>query len=252
MIKSDLLSCDNFEDAVRSLSQIYSVDESVILHVTKDNWPEFAKDYTLDTFDSEYLPWLFGAHIGAEPDFNFERACYYHRALYDGSNEWFKEGLLPAHLGTEAFLRKTAHIYPDFEKVLGLSLANVKDRSSMEGEKQGGPYAFDVLDDAKKACRSGLDYSAPEFFCGRYWSNWSEDGRHAATDLIEKVKNHLKPVIVKFYSNTDSKDQYINNLWHYLFRAGEEDPDDSSHYPCTFHGGGKVVSQERIVSLIQI
>lgn len=43
MVKSDLLSCDNFEDAMRSLSQIYSVTESVILQVTKIIGPSSQK-----------------------------------------------------------------------------------------------------------------------------------------------------------------------------------------------------------------
>lgn len=63
----DLLSCDNPQDAIRSLSIIYGVDRSKIEQVYLGRWPDFmSDDQYFESVQSQYFPWLMASHVGGK------------------------------------------------------------------------------------------------------------------------------------------------------------------------------------------
>lgn len=250
----NVLGCDNQEDAKRSLASIYQVDIAKIDNVTKKDWPDFLRDSQttyLDTFDSRYVPTLMASHLAASLNWSFGEVAYYHRTAYTGSAEWFQEGLLASTPAARAFLSKVGELVAIDNDHIALAVKNIEHRTLYEGQSEGGPYAFDVFDDAKYANRTGLDYSLPEFFMGSVWEG--KYGVSHARDLREKLQKILRPVVVKFCAPPNNPDGYITNLWHYLFREWNDDPmDGCNHYPCTFYGDGKSVPVERIIKIIDL
>lgn len=245
-------SCDDEVDAIRSLARIYRVDVGLVDEVAKGHWPSFildSADSYHDQFDSRYTPSLMARHLSAKPVWEIGEVAYYHRTVYDGSVDWFKDGLLPAPEGPEVLLEKIDKWFVLDDKLRQLALAKIKHRNNLEGVGSGGPYAFDILDVAKNANRSGLDYSLPEFL-GECLNEVSLPFSYVA-ELLSVLQRKLKPVVVKFSASPCDADQYINNLWHYLFlKHNGEEWGDAYHY--TFFGGGKSVSATRIIQLIDL
>lgn len=250
----NILGCDDQDDAKRSLASIYQVDLGKIDIVTRRDWPDFLRNSQTtypDTFDSRYVPTLMASHLAASPNWNFGEVAYYHRTAYTGSAEWFQEGLLASTPAARAFLRKVEKLIDIDNDHIVLAVKNIEDRTLYEGQSDGGPYAFDVFDDAKYANRTGLDYSLPEFFMGSVWER--KYGVSHAQDLREKLQKILRPVVVKFSAPPNDPDAYITNLWHYLFREWRDEPmGGCNHYPCTFYGGGRPVPVERIIKIIDL
>jgi hypothetical protein len=249
----DLLSCDNPQDAIRSLSIIYGVDRSKIEQVYLGHWPDFmSDDQYVECVQSQYFPWLMASHVGGKLSCDLGKIAYYHRTRYDGSDTWFSGGLLCSGDGAVDFLNKTRHLYADydFDEISGKCTANIRERSELEGSgvtRGGGPYAFDTFDDARYGV--GENYDTPEMFCGPRWQGWCSEGQ-VATDLIEIVKKSLKPVIVKFIGSTSEPERYTTGLWDYLYRITNDM--DYKPYTHTFAGRGVSVAANRIVSIIDL
>lgn len=249
-----LLGCDDITHAIKTLASIYQVDVSMIEKVANGDWPDFlnAPDSCYrDTFGSPYLPSLMATHLKASPNWDFGEVTYYHRAAYDGTPEWFEGGLLDSLSGARTFLTKVAMLVSIAESDVVLAIKNIEERNAFEGMSSGGPYAFDTFDDAKSADCTGLDYSLPEFFVGSVWQ--AKNGVAHARELREQLQKFLKPVIVKFSAIPGDPDGYLNNLWQYIYRAHQREPMPlGSHYPCTFIGGGKSISADKIVEIFDV
>lgn len=247
-------SCDDEADAVRTLARIYRVDVGLVEDVANGNWPSFILDSTdspRDLFVSPYLPSLMAQHLSADPDWEIGEVAYYHRSAYDGSTDWFREGLLASSDAANTFLNKIAELVPVDSEDRDIALANIKDREYCEGYGSGGPYAFDVFDYARRADQVGMDYSLPEFLVGRAWV--SKYGVCYAKPIWWALREKLKPVIVKFSGAPSDSDAYITGLWRYLFDAWRGEPETSA--PCftyTFLGAGKSVSADRIIQIIDL
>lgn len=248
------ISCDDNADAVRSLARIYRVDVVEVARVADGNWPTFileSTDSCNDLFKSPYIPSLMAQHLSAKPDWEFGEVAYYHRTAYDGSANWFEDGLLASHEGAKAFLNKIAKIVPIDTDDHATALANIRDRERYEGPSSGGPYAFDVFDNARYADQAGMNYSLPEFFVGNAWAG--KYGVCNAAPILASLRRKLKPVVVKFSGEPSDPDTYITNLWHYVFRAWKGEPmSPTSHFTTTFCGEGKTVSPDRIIQIIDL
>lgn len=187
-------------------------------------------------------------HLSADPEWEIGEVAYYHRSAYDGSANWFQEGLLASHEAAQTFLNKISKMVSIDCVDRDIALANIKDRESCEGYGSGGPYAFDVLDYARRANQVGMDYSLPEFFSGRAWLR--KYGVCYAAPILESLREKLKPVIVKFSGRSSDPDAYISGLWGYLFSAWRGEP--ISDFSYTFLGAGKAVSADRIIQIIDL
>lgn len=250
----DFLGCDDLVDAVRSLAVIYRVDVDDISVVVNGGWPDFmvgSQESYQDIFRSDLIPVMMGHHLRSVPSFDLGEIAYYHRTSYDGADKWFVDGLLSSIPAAHAFFEKVNKLVVIDGRARELSLKNIQERNCFEGFGAGGPYAFDVFDDAKAADRPGLDYTLPEFFCGEVWRQ--RDGFGLLQDLRQKLQMILKPVVVKFIARTEASDQYITNLWHYVFRKYQGDVmSGCSHYPCTFVGKGVDVAFDKIIKIIDL
>jgi hypothetical protein len=234
----DLLSCDNFHDAIESLAIIYSTTPENIKTSTAGLWPEYIEEGGFS--NQELLPHLMGLHICSTPNYDLNFAAYYHRTMYSGDWHWFDEGLLASTSGTKAFLNKISSAFA-VEKFSNAVIQNAERREMMQND--GGPYAFDIFDDAKFA----EHYGVPEFFIG-------QDGRYLVDEqFLSKLNDFLKPVVVKFSGEISSPEGYIAGLWHYVYRV-QNDDEPTRHNPLThtFAGNGKDVPRCRIIDLIDI
>lgn len=247
-----LISCDDVDDASRSLSIIYGVEKSDVARVCSGDWPQWLTNAAENEepyqslFNSTYIPELFRQHLNAGGISLPVECAFYHRTSYDGTREWFSEGLLPSSDAALVFLQKVKVHLEDYEVISSSIHENLSMRESFEGAGAGGPYAFDVLDDAKGAGCSGSDYRLPEFFI-------MDGGVIGGEELRDVLLRKLKPVVVKFRGKTQRPDCYITNLWHYLFREyGRDGMSGTSHFTCTFSGGGIAVPVENIVDLIEL
>jgi hypothetical protein len=249
---SSFLSCDDTEDAIRSLALAYDIQKEKINRVFEDEWPDFLPcDVENDMFKDERLAWCMAQYMRS-PDVE---GCnlpliYYHRGLFNGDKSWFQRGLLSSEEGAAAFLEHLRPNLPvgcDFESIKSFALSNIFDRTNGEFEWGGGPYAFDRLDDAKGAQKSGLDYSTPEFFMGSIWKLTSHD-YCSASALIQVCRENFLPVVVKFMADNSRIRAYVNNLWHYLHRKKFNIDLEPNCY--TFVGGGVTVPQSQILELI--
>ncbi len=248
------IGCDDKDDAVRSLARIYRVDVGEVAGIANGNWPTFISESTdsyRDLFDPLFIPTLMAQHLNGNLDWKFGEVAYYHRTAYDGSANWFEDGLLPSYEGAKAFLNKIAKIVPVDSDDRATALENIRDRNRYEGPSSGGPYAFDVFDNARYSDQAGMDYSLPEFFMGNAWAD--KYGVCYAAPILEPLRKKLKPVVVKFSGKPSDPDAYITNLWQYVFRAWIGEPmGATSHFPCTFCGDGKTVSPDRIIQTIDL
>lgn len=248
------ISCDDVADAIRSLARIYRVDLGLVDDVANGRWPNFlldSADSHHDIFDQRYIPSLMAQHLSANPDWEIGAVAYYHRTAYDGSTDWFNEGLLASCEAANTFLDKIAKLVPIDSEDRAFALANIRDREGGEGLGSGGPYAFDVFDNARHADQAGMDYSLPEFFVGDAWVR--KYGVCYAKPILDSLRKKLKPVVVKFSGVPSDPDGYITNLWQYVFRAWKNEPmSETSHYPCTFSGAGKSVAADRILQVIDL
>lgn len=246
------LSCDNVDDAIRSLALAYETDDREVYQVYHAGWPDFLdKDVENDFFKNERVTWIMSQHMKCDDIKNRDRlTAHYHRSIYDGSENWYQGGLMSSICGAEAFLMKLrSKLSPEcnFETIRTLAIANIVDRTNQEPEWGGGPYAFDRLDDAKNAQISGRDYSTPEFLLGRSWRYLAEKNCNVDM-LIEICQKNFAPVVVKFLAKPSSIEQYINNLWHYLHCKRFQIELEPNHY--TFLGYGRTVKHDQIVKLI--
>lgn len=246
------LSCDNVDDAIRSLALAYAIDDRDVYQVYHAGWPDFLeKDVGDDFFQDDRLTWIMSQHMRCADITNRDRlTAYYHRSIYDGNSSWYRNGLMNATDGAIAFLEHLRSKLPpecNFETVSALAIANITDRTNMEPAWGGGPYAFDRLEDAKNAQKSSMDYSTPEFFRGDSWS-FIANGCCNADMLIEICKKNFEPVVVKFLAKPTKTEWYVNNLWHYLHCKRFDLELTTNHY--SFVGGGQVVKHDQIVELI--
>ncbi|MEO9387175.1 hypothetical protein [Chromobacterium phragmitis] len=245
-----LLSCDNPEDAIRSLAIVYQVDEGKVRHIASSGWPEWIKDggeSPSEIFKPEFFPLLMEEPLGAKFEGSPFFTAHYHRTRYDGSSEWFEDGLLPADRGTDRFLEKLRPYLDQetFEAVKSISTSNINERVEYEGN--GGPHAFDTLYDAISAVRHGADYSVPEFLRGGQWDRYAD----LKTSVEGRIAECFIPVIVKFRRYQANTYGYVTNLWRYLYQTWTgEMPSGADCFPGTFIGGGKPVPREDFVELI--
>jgi hypothetical protein len=249
---SSFLSCDDIDDAIRSLALAYNIQKEKISRVFEEQWPDFLpSDVENEMFQDERLAWCMAQYMRC----NDVEGCnlpltYYHRGIFNGDKNWFQRGLLNSEEGATAFLEHLRPNLPsgcDFEGIKSFALSNILDRTNGECGWGGGPYAFDRLDDAKGAQKSGLDYSTPEFFMGSIWKLTSRD-QCSASALIELCREQFLPVIVKFTANNSKIRAYVNNLWHYLHRKKFNIDLEPNRY--TFTGGGVTVPRSQILELV--
>lgn len=249
-----ILGCDDKSDAIQTLASIYQVETKYIIDIANGNWPNFLLPIIgtyKDNFEEGYLPSLMASHLKTTPNWDFGEVAYYHRTAYDGSENWFQEGLLPSEPAAYAFFEKVKPYLEFDEQDISLSIANIKNRNSFEGAGSGGPYAFDIFENAKHANVCGMNYSLPEFMMGDVWLA-KYDVAHACS-LREALRKKLKTVVVKFLAQPTDPDLYISNIWQYLYRAWNEEPmGKDSHYPCTFLGCGKLIPSNKIIKIIDL
>jgi hypothetical protein len=249
---SNYLSCDNVEDAIRSLALAYDIEKEKINRIFQEEWPDFLPyDVENDIFQDERLTWCMAQYMRCHDVAGCNLlSTHYHRGLFNGDKNWFRHGLLNSKDGAAAFLEYLRPNLPagcDFESIKSMALSNILDRTKGEFEWGGGPYAFDRLDDAKSAQKMGLDYSTPEFFMGKIWELTSHSPCSAKA-LIEVCRKNFRPVVVKFTAESSRIRAYVNNLWHYLHRKKFHIDIEPNCY--TFIGGGLTVSKGQILELI--
>lgn len=231
----------------------YGIDECKVYQVYDTRWPAFLNiNVEDDIFKDDRLAWMMSQYMQCDVIKNREQLtmAYYHRSIYDGNTNWYQDGLMNSIDGAKAFLMKLCSKLPpecNFERVKSLAISNIQNRTNLEPDWGGGPYAFDRLDDAKNAQIPGLDYSTPEFFLGDSWNNFSE--KNCKVDKLIKIcQKNFVAVVVKFLAKPSSIEQYVNNLWHYLHRKRFQIKLEPNHY--TFLGYGQTVKFDRIVKLI--
>ena len=80
------LSCDNLEDAIRSLALVYDVDERRIYRVFYEDWPEFLPKFVEDEFfRDDRLVWCMAQHLRCtDIDERILLSAHYHRGLFNG------------------------------------------------------------------------------------------------------------------------------------------------------------------------
>lgn len=254
---TNYLSCDNVNDAIRSLAIAYNVTENQIRHVYEKEWPDFLPE---DSPDSVFTSHEFGelalrmsGHLKSNiSNFN-HTVAYYHRCLYNGDSNWFKVGLLNSVDGTDAFLE---HLRPhlkeerDFELAKNRSHKIIERRSATAGTSSGGPHAFDVLACAKGEYSGDMDYSIPEFLIQNEWDS-NPDTTQVRNRLTAICKKIFKPVVVKFLDNPRRiNERYLNSLWYYLHlkRFIIEAP----VVGCAFLGQGRTVPYSQFIEIISL
>lgn len=244
---SFLPSCDDRDDAVRSLAKIYGVSvrdvERVLL---TPEVIEIAQRY--DEIGKPGFHFVVAHLLKASPQYEFTHACYYHSTSYDGDPSWFDEGLLGTSQGVERFLGKIIEWIPEEYRraVLAESRRLVRCRSEFEGSKSEscGPYAWNTLAAASSA-DSGIRYRIPEAIQD-LWTP-SGIGSGGLIDLSGIVEDKLRPVVVKFKGKTSDIDDYCSVLWACLLSDDRE-----CHLTHTFHGKGVAVPPEDILEIIEI
>lgn len=246
-----LLGCDNPADAIRSLSLIYKKEEYEIAAIANGQWPDWLLEMSYESFIDHHFLYLMGVELKSTASYNLAYTAYYHRTLYDGRSDWFDKGLLCSEDGVVAILDKLKTHIPELESIKKQAIDNIKHRNQCEGPGGGGPYAFDTLDDAKVANQLGKDYSVPEFLLKGMGG--AIQAHSLFESLTELFRRELKPVVVKFKAKSSNPEQYVINLWHYLYRDWKGEPmPNNEYYPCTFSGDGVSVSSENILDKIDL
>jgi hypothetical protein len=240
-------SCDNKEDAIRSLAGIYAVPTEEIERVLRTpEVQEIAESY--DQIDTPGFHFVVCHMLKASPRADITHAYYYHSTSYDGCPTWFDEGLLGSSQGVVCFLEKITEWVPQEKRLDAKRTARaiVKLRSEYEGSTADtcGPYAWNTLT-AASSSRSGIRYRVPEAIQD-LWSP-SFCGNGGLVDLKGVIEERLKPVVVKFKGTISDLDDYCATLWAFLLSD-----DGECHLTHTFKGTGLSIPKEDIVALIDV
>ncbi|WBM38696.1 hypothetical protein [Alcaligenes faecalis] len=239
-------SCDDREDAIRSLSEIYRVSTENIENILQaSEILEISQIYS--EINSPHFLFLVCCLLKASPRDDITHACYYHSTSYNGSSSWFDEGLLGSSQGVEHFLDKITDLIPPEKQLLAKQKAKriVKLRSEYESStaETCGPYAWDTLTAARFSL-SGVRYRIPEAIQDLFYPSFCGNG--VVVDLRGIIEKHLKPVVVKFKGKISDIDKYCTTLWAYLLSDGE------CHLVHTFLGNGQTIPKEDIVALLDV
>lgn len=240
-------SCDNKEDAFRSLANIYTVTEKEIERIlTHPDIVEIAKSDT--ELLSPYFPAVINQLLKSTPRYELTHAAYYHSTSYDGSPSWFDEGLLGSSAGIRRFIEKISALIPEENREAALkeSCRIVAFRSELEGStaKGTGPYAWNTLA-AASSSENGIRYQIPEAIQD-LWGN-SFVGHGDLIDLDGVIREKLKPVVVKFKGATSDLETYCSVLWGYLLSENGD-----THLTHTFIGNGVGIPRENILAIINV
>lgn len=240
-------SCDNREDAIRSLSEIYKVSIEGIGRVLLNvEVLELAQVYS--EIDSWGFRFVVSHLLKSDPNFEITHACYYHSTSYDGCPSWFEDGLLGSAEGVGRFLEKIVEWIPFEKQVLAIEAVKgiVNQRSGFEGAtpETCGPYAWDTFI-AASSSSNGVRYRVPEAIQDLWCSSLC--GRSELVDLRTIIEERLKPVVVKFKGKISDVDRYCTNLWGFLLSD-----DGECHLTHTFVGNGKTIPKEEIIALIDV
>jgi len=207
-----IFSSDSKDDAIASLARHYDVSSSQIHRVIGNNWPDFV-DWTNSAFHP-VVATLMGQALGSKTTVcDIEMAAYYHRTRYDGTKEWFSDGLVDPLNGAIKIINAMRPFLgnDEYDSVLSASRKIIDQREAMECGQ--GLCAFDVFEDALHALQSGMSYSVPEFV-----SELCRNSVKGGQKLADAIKRELRPVVVKFRAKPTDPDEYIVGLWNYLYR----------------------------------
>lgn len=240
-------SCDNKEDAIISLAQIYTVPVKEIERVlTHPDVVEIAKSDT--ELSSFHFPFIISQLLKSHPRYELTHAAYYHSTSYNGCPSWFDEGLLGSSAGIERFIEKISGSIPEDkrEAVVQRSRRIVAVRSELEGSnaKGTGPYAWNTLA-AASLSKDGIRYQVPEAIQDLWGSSFM--GHGDLIDLGGVIREKLKPVVVKFKGATSDLDTYCSVLWGYILSENGE-----THLTHTFLGNGIGIPRESILAIIGV
>ncbi|ABZ00066.1 hypothetical protein HMH05_19465 [Pseudomonas sp. SbB1] len=238
-------SCDDRDDAIRSLSEIYGVTsrdiERVLGSSRVKDMATFGHQIESAGFRDEV-----GRQLRASPRGDITHAFYYHSTSYGGCSSWFDEGLHGSSLGVGCFLDKITELLPPELHLECRQAAKriVERRSNDEGTtaSQCGPYAWNTFT-AASFSESGQSFRVPEAI--RDLGVRSPDGEEV--DLPAIIRDRLKPVVVKFKGEITDIVDYCVTLWGYLLSD-----DGELHLLHTFHGDGLSIPKEDIVALIDV
>ncbi len=240
-------SCDNREDAIRSLAEIYAVPTDEIDRVLRNpEVQQIAEVYSeIDTRGFHF----FVCHLlKASPRTDITQAYYYHSTSYNGCTSWFDEGLLGSSQGVERFLEKITEWIPPEKQSLAKQAARgiVTRRSEFEGStpEMCGPYAWNTFT-AASSSSNGIRYRVPEAIQDLWSSSFCGGG--GGGDFSEIIEERLRPVVVKFKGGVSNIDDYSATLWAYLLSD-----DGECHLKHTFTGNGLAIPREDIAELIDV
>lgn len=248
--EKNYLSCDDLDDAIRSLALFYGVDHEYVRDLYENNWPDFIpEDSSFDEFNDTRLVWCFSTCLGLNDFVSPEgfNVAFYHRTRFNGDPEWFADGLLTAQDGMRSFFTKiepSAGHEPWFKTACAVALCNLKNRN--EYEKTTGPHAYDHFYDAAYG-EGKSNFSVPEFCIGPIWDKCAAQEESNQFRLF--CETNLQPVIVKFLAKPSCVDQYVMHLWFFLFKQRFQVEDTQPLTGC-FIGGGRAVPKTKFIELI--
>ncbi len=238
-------SCDNREDAIKSLSEIYVVSIEEIDGVLREHHVrEIAED--LPNITVPNLLYVMSSLLKASSRTDITHACYYHSTSYSGCPSWFDEGLLGSSQGVERFLDKISDfLSPEMQLAAKQEFRRVvTDRSENEGftAEMRGPYAWDTFT-AASSSQNGINYRVPEALLPSCFYGNEE----LANELGGIIAERLKPIVVKFKGKVSNFDTCCATLWAYLLRDNGE-----CHLTHTFMGNGQAIPKDDIVALMNV
>lgn len=240
-------SCDDREDAIRSLSEIYAVPTQEIKKVLRAREVrKIAKRYS--EIDTPGFHFVVGYLLGASPRSDITHACYYHSTSYGGCSSWFDEGLHGSSQGVGSYLDKITELLPPEvyleakQTVRGIVERRSNDESSTADKC--GPYAWNTFT-AASSSKSGVSFRVPEAIRDMCSLRIEVEGEEV--DLSAIILERLKPVVVKFKGKISDIDDYSATLWAYLLSDGGE-----CHLTHTFIGDGLSVPRKDIIALIDV
>lgn len=240
-------SCDNRDDAIKSLCEIYAVTRSKIEEVLQSSEVlEIAENY--HEINSQWFHFLVCSLLKAKPLDEINYAYYYHSTSYDGHPSWFDEGLLGSSEAVGRFLEKIGVWLTNEEKIIAKQEAEriVEIRSQYEGStaKMCGPYAWNTFT-AASVSQNGVSYRTPEAIQDLNYPSFG--GKGDVIDVSSIIEERLKPVVVKFKGKISDIYDYCATLWGYLLSD-----DGELHLTHTFTGNGIAIPKEDIVRLMEI
>ena len=239
------LSCDDLDDAIRSLALFYNVSPDVVRGKYEHNWPkEFSKNVSPEAFKHDFFVWGMGRHLGSSTENRDVTACFYHRSRFDGASQWFSKGILNNAEGAKAFFEKLKLFSDDQESLTtaqNVAASQIFNRDNCS--KVPGPHAFFSRDEAVNGL--GRNFEVPEFFTDPIW----DTHKKAKNTALNICMTKLQPVIVKFCVPQVDINGYIASLWHYLHHHKFK---RSSFYQAIngYMGNGHAIPPEHIIELI--